>query len=371
MILTTKNKLKPHQKSKLTDEIKNKIKENLKNSGIDKDTYDLLEKEINDLDEIDGDEVKIHAKKDDGTPIELNVNISNITRNIKAVKMDDDDGYEIIETSDTNEPPVMAVDSGDTERKPLTQDMKNQIKASILSSNLDDATLKLLSDEIDKLEDYSGDVIELKAKKQDGTPISLTINISTITKRVMKGSSNVATFLGDGTSSIGDDYIRKAIQNLDLNPINVVDFLDLYDNDRASTYGRNKLLKNKKVLPVDALTLLINLSDEVDDEGKKPELLQIVVDILDFVNPDENGKQLKYVLNFDFTLRFAWNVTHLRYFLIMYFYLDILVCHKMIYTCTLYPIQWELAKMKGAALNFRQFYIRNNSLSLSIHVLNN
>ena len=27
----------------------------------------------------------------------------------------------------------------------------------------------------------------------------------------------------------------------------------------------------------------------------------------------------------------------------------------MIYTCTLYPIQWKLAKNEGAALNFRQF----------------
>ena len=36
----------------------------------------------------------------------------------------------------------------------------------------------------------------------------------------------------------------------------------------------------------------------------------------------------------------------------------ILVCLKMIYTCTLYPIQsWELAKNEGhiASLNFRDF----------------
>ena len=31
----------------------------------------------------------------------------------------------------------------------------------------------------------------------------------------------------------------------------------------------------------------------------------------------------------------------------------ILVCHKMIYTCTLYPIQWELAKNEGHSVKLQ------------------
>ena len=48
--------------------------------------------------------------------------------------------------------------------------------------------------------------------------------------------------------------------------------------------------------------------------------------------------------------------------------LVLLVCHKVIYTCTLYPIQWELAKNERRNVKLQKFYIRNNSLSLSIRV---
>ena len=37
----------------------------------------------------------------------------------------------------------------------------------------------------------------------------------------------------------------------------------------------------------------------------------------------------------------------------LYIHLNILVCLKMIYTCTLYPIQWELAKNEGHSVKLQ------------------
>ena len=176
-----------------TNDIKDQIKASLKNSNLDQETYDKLEKEIDNLQNLEGDQIKLNTTKDDGTPIELTINISHITRNMKSKKLNEEEGYEIIEAADVpkseNQPNNMTAKPGpddDSHKKslPITDEIKEQIKASLKNSNLDQETYDKLEKEVESLESFEGDQIKLNTTKDDGTPIELTINVSHITRKI-------------------------------------------------------------------------------------------------------------------------------------------------------------------------------------------
>ena len=205
------------EKVPVTEDIKSQIMESLVGADLDTETLDLLKEEVEKLENLEGDQVKLDTKKKDGTPISLTINISHITRHIAPVPMSDEEGYELVDAAEEpktsqaaeeepimeeipmeesvnedisvekEEPPAVEEVPGEpveNRKVPVTEDIKSQIMDSLKGASLDDEALGLLEDEIDKLDALEGDQIKLDTKKKDGTPISLTINVSHITRHI-------------------------------------------------------------------------------------------------------------------------------------------------------------------------------------------
>ena len=205
------------EKVPVTEDIKSQIMESLVGADLDTETLDLLKEEVEKLENLEGDQVKLDTKKKDGTPISLTINISHITRHIAPVPMSDEEGYELVDAAEEpktsqaaeeepimeeipmeesvnedisvekEEPPAVEEVPGEpveNRKVPVTDDIKSQIMDSLKGARLDDEALGLLEDEIDKLDALEGDQIKLDTKKKDGTPISLTINVSHITRHI-------------------------------------------------------------------------------------------------------------------------------------------------------------------------------------------
>ena len=222
----------------ITDEMKHKLIESVTSCDIDDETKDLLLDEINKLDSLEGDTVKLEATKNDGTPIVLTINISHIlgshsikgsdepqsqvgsrpsklVKNVPEVKLtaEPDRKSEDVpmELDEPSIPPVEAVSSIAVNKTPvksilqastpITEEMKHKLIESVTSCDLDDEAKYLLLDEINKLDSLEGDTVKLEATKKDGTPIVLTTNISHILhSHSIKGSDEPQSKLGSPPS---------------------------------------------------------------------------------------------------------------------------------------------------------------------------
>ena len=215
----------------ITEDIKLQLVTSITSSGLDEEAKLLLIEEINNLATLEGDSVKLKAKKKDGAPIELTINISHIIKSqpvpqqesvsepdkskatvsvdvgisrqdLTPENNDHVEKYPIPKavSAELDESSVMPSEKSpkvlepevkaeivpecktDQPLTPLTEDIKLQLLTQINSSGLDEETRQLLSDEINKLSTLEGDSVKLSAKKKNGTPIELTINISHIIK---------------------------------------------------------------------------------------------------------------------------------------------------------------------------------------------
>ena len=235
----------PSQSIPMTDDIRDQLVQSIRMSNLDSETKDLLEEEINKLECLDSETIKLKTKKRDGTPVELTINVKNIFEAVTPQKepvplpqgepsspaleeedlpMSEDEVSPHVEedipmqeekevkvkkslpdaeTPSKPQKPVSRLDDVSVTRKlaspgtepsesiPMTDEIRHQLSQSIDGSNLDDETKALLKDEINKLEALDGDTITLKTAKKDGTPIELTINVKNIVESIAPGREPV------------------------------------------------------------------------------------------------------------------------------------------------------------------------------------
>ena len=176
-----------HKKVPVTEDIKSQILDSLKGADLDEETLDLLEKEVDKLDNLKGDQIKLDTKKKDGTPISLTINVSHITRHIAPTPDEEDESYELVAPDDVT--PVEKEEPAKTKQEPVATPITDAIKAQIIlslqSGDFDDETMKILEEELEKIDSVDDGKMEIAATKKDGTPINLTVNINNIVKNIV------------------------------------------------------------------------------------------------------------------------------------------------------------------------------------------